>query len=85
MTIGIIKKFTKNDKLLCQVIKLVRQNNYYKLSFLLTSLDYIENCSNFKLLLETDSELAVDDDLVLKSNQIVIPNDLQNHVISLTL
>ena len=85
MTIGIIKKFTKNDKLLCQVIKLVRQNNYYKLAFPLTSLDYIENCSNFKPFLETDSELAVDDDLVLKSNQIVIPNDLQNHVISLTL
>ena len=45
---------------------------------------YIENDNNFKSFLKIDSELAVDDDLVLKSNRIVIPSDLQNHVIQLT-
>ena len=49
----------------------------------MTFLEYIENGNNFKRSLKTDSELAVDDDLVLKSNQIVIPSDLQNHVIQL--
>ena len=32
-------------------------------------------------MLKTDSELSVDHDLVLKSNRIVIPRDLHNHVI----
>ena len=54
-------------KILHQVIKLARQNNL----------------KIFKDFLKTDSKLAVDDNLVLKSNQIVIPSDLQNHVISL--
>ena len=39
-------------------------------------MEYIENRNNFKHFLKTDSELAVDDDLVWKSNQIVISSDL---------
>ena len=39
LTIDIIKKFTKNDKLLHQVMKLVRQNNSYKLNKPLTFLE----------------------------------------------
>ena len=33
--------------------------------------------------MKTGFELRVDDDLVLKSNRIVIPTDLQNHVVPL--
>ena len=33
--------------------------------------------------MKNDSKLTVDDDLVLKSNRIVIPSDLQNHFIPL--
>ena len=33
--------------------------------------------------MKTDSELTVDENLALKSSQIVIPRDLQNHVIPL--
>ena len=83
LTIDIIKKFTKNDKLLHRVIKLARQNSRYKLNKSLTSLEYIENRNNFKHFLKTDSDLAVDDDLVLRSNRIIITSDLQNHVIPL--
>ena len=59
-----IKKFTKNYKLLHQVKKLARQNNCYKLNKPLTFLVQIESCNNFKHFLKTDSELAVEDDLV---------------------
>ena len=55
-----------------------------KLNKPLTFLENLENRNNFKHFFKTDSELAVDDDLVLKSNRIVIPSDLQNHVIPLT-
>ena len=34
--------------------------------------------------MKTDSELTVDDDLMVKSNRIVILNDIQNHVISIS-
>ena len=80
LTTYIIKKFTKNDKILHQVIKLAKQSNCYQLNVPLTFLEYIENRNKF---LKIDSELAVYDDLVLKSNRIVIPSDLQNHVIPL--
>ena len=49
----------------------------------MTFLNYTENRCTFKHILKADSELTVDDDLVLKSNRIVIPSDLQNHVIPL--
>ena len=45
--------------------------------------EYIENCDSLKHYSRIASELTVDDDLVLKSNRIVIPAELQNHVISL--
>ena len=83
LTINIIQNFIKNNKLLYQVIKLARLNNCYKLNKPLSFLEYIDNCNNFKHFLKTDSELTVDDDLVLKSNRIVIPSDLQYHVILL--
>ena len=73
----------KNDKFSHQVIKLVRQNDCYKLNEPLTLIENIENRNNFKHYLKTDSELTIDDDLVLKSNRIVIPSDLQNHFIPL--
>ena len=73
LILDIIKKASKN----------ARENNCYKLNKPLTFLKYIENCNTFKHFLKTDSELTVDDDLVLKSNQIVIPSDLQNYVIPL--
>ena len=60
-------KATKNDKFLHQIIKLARQNNSYKLNKPLTFPDYTEDCNTFKTFLKTDSELIVDDDLVLKS------------------
>ena len=66
-----------------QVLKLARLNNCYKPNKPLTFLVYIDNCNNFQHLLKTDSKMAVDDDLVLKSNQIVIPSDFQNHAIPL--
>ena len=62
LTIDIMKKATKNDKLLHQAIKLARQNNYYKFNKLLTSLKYIENRNTFKYFLKTYSELIEDDD-----------------------
>ena len=65
-------------------MKLPKQNNGYKLNEPLTFLKYIENHNNFKHILNTDSELAVYSYLVLKSNRIVIPSHLQNHVIPLT-
>ena len=34
--------------------------------------------------MKTDSELTVDDDLMVKSNRIVVLNDIQNHVISIS-
>ena len=40
---------------------------------------FIKNHNAFKLFLKADSELTVD--LVLKSNRIVIPSDLQNYVV----
>ena len=83
LTIDIIRKFTINDKILHQVIKFARQNNCYKLNKPLIFLEYIENRNNFKHFLKTDFEVAVDDDLVWKSNRIVIPSDLQNHVMPL--
>ena len=43
-------------------------------------LSYIQNHNKF---LKTGSELSVDDDLLLKSNRIVIPSDLQNDGIPL--
>ena len=58
-----IKKLTKIDKILHQVLKLARQNNCYKLNKPLTFLEYIQNCNNFKHFLKKDSELAVDDDV----------------------
>ena len=73
LILDIIKKASKN----------ARENNCYKLNKPLTFLKYIENCDTFKHFLKTDSELTVDDDLVLKSNRIVIPSDLQNYVIPL--
>ena len=48
LTIDITKKFTKNDKLLFQVIKLVIQNNCYKLNKLLAFLECNEDRINFK-------------------------------------
>ena len=83
LTIDIIKKFTKNDKLLHQAIKIARNNNCYKISKPLIFLEYIENHNNFKHFLKADSELAVDNDLVLKSNRIVIPSDFQNYIFPL--
>ena len=80
LTIDIIMKAAKTDKLLHQVIKLVKQNNCYKLNNPLTFLEYIENHNTFKQFLKTDFELRVGHDLVLKSNRIVIASDLQNHV-----
>ena len=47
----------------------------------MTFLNSTENRHTFKHILKADSELTVDDDLVLNSNRIVIPSDLQNHVI----
>ena len=38
----------------------------------------------FKYFMKTDSELTVDDDLMVKSNRIVVLNDIQNHVISIS-
>ena len=76
-------KATKNDKLLRQVIKLARQSNCYKLNKPLNFLEYIENRNTFKHFLKTDSELTVDDDLVLKSNRTVIPSGLQSYVAQL--
>ena len=58
-----IKKATKHDKLLHQVIKLARQNNFYKLNKRLTFLEYIENRNASKYILKTDSEMTEDDDL----------------------
>ena len=81
--IDIIKKATMNHNLLHVVIKLARRNNCYKLNKPLTFLNYTENRNTFKHFLKTDSELTVDDDLVLKSNRIVIPSELQNHVVPL--
>ena len=75
-------KATKNDKSVHQVIKLARQD-CYKRSKPLIFLKYIANRNIFKHFLKTDSKLTVDDDLVLKSNRIVISSDLQNHVIPL--
>ena len=83
LTIDIIMKATKNDKLLHQVIKLARQSNCYKPNKSLTFLEYIENRNTIKHFLKTDSEVTVDGNLVLKSNRIVIPTDLQSHVIPL--
>ena len=59
LTIDIIMKTTKNDKLLQQVIKLARQGNCYKLNKPLTFLEYIENHNTFNHFLKTDSELSV--------------------------
>ena len=82
LTIALIMKATKNDKPLHEVTKLARQNNCHKA---LTFMEYIEKRNNFKHFLKTDPELTVDDDFVLKSNRIVIPSDLQNHVFLLAL
>ena len=41
----------------------------------MTFLDYIEDCTSFQHFWKTDSELAVDDDLVLKCSCIVISSD----------
>ena len=49
----------------------------------MTFLEYIEDCNSFQHFLITDSELAVDDDLILKCSCIVISSDLYNHVIPL--
>ena len=70
-------KATKNDKFLHQFIILARQSTVKPLTFL----EYIENRNTFKHFLKTDSRLTVDDSLVLKSNRIVIPSDLQNNVV----
>ena len=83
LTIDIVKKATKNNKLSHQVIKLARQNNLHKINESFTFLRYTESRNTFKHFLKTDSELTVDDNLALKSSQIVIPRDLQNHVIPL--
>ena len=80
LTTDIIKKFTKNDKLLHRVIKLAKQNNGNKLNVPLTFLEYIENRNES---LKTDCELVSDDDLVLKCNWLVIASDLQKHVVPL--
>ena len=45
----------------------------------MTFLDYTEDCTSFQHFWKTDSELAVDDDLVLKCSCIVISSDLYNH------
>ena len=91
LTIDIIKKATKNQnqKLLHQVIKLTRRNNCCKLNRPLTLLSYTENRKTFKHFLKTDSKLTIDDDLVLKTNRVVIPSEIQvihvqiNHFIPL--
>ena len=49
----------------------------------MTFVNYTENRNTFKYLLKTDSELTVDDDLVLKSNRTVIPSALRKHAIPL--
>ena len=77
-----MKKFTKNDELFYQVIKLARQNNCYKLNKPLTFLKYIEDRNNFKHFLKTDYELAVDNDLMLKSDRTVIVSDLHIQCLS---
>ena len=82
LTIDIIKKATKNDKLLHQVIKLARRNTCYKINKPLISLNYTKNLNTFKHFSKSDFELTVDD-LVLKSNRIVIPSEPQNHVVPL--
>ena len=69
-------------QLLHQVIKLARKNNCYKLDKPLIFLKYIEN-RNTSDILKTYADLILDDDLVLSSNRIVIPSDLQNHVVTL--
>ena len=66
------RKAIKNDKLLHEVKKLTRQNNINKLNKLLAFLEEIEKLTTFKCFLKTNSELTVDDDLVLKSNRIVM-------------
>lgn len=48
LTIDNIKKATAHDKLLHQVVKLARQNNFYKLNKLLNFLEYIESCHSFQ-------------------------------------
>ena len=65
MHLPYFKKFTKNDELLHQVIKLGSQNNCYKLNKLLTFLENIEDRYNFKHFLKTDFALTVDDCLSL--------------------
>ena len=74
--INLSRKPSKNKKLLHQVIKSETQNSCYKHNKPLTCLECTENRNTFKHFLKTDSELAVDDDQVLKSNWIVIPGDL---------
>ena len=69
-------------QLLHQVIKLARKNNCYKLDKPLIFLKYIEN-RNTSDILKTYADLILDDDLVLRSNRIAIPSDLQNHVVTL--
>ena len=81
LTLEIIKKPSKNHKVLHQVIKLARRNNSYNLNKPLTFLNYTENRNAFNHSLKVDFRLPVDYDLVLKSNQIVIPSEFQNHVI----
>ena len=72
-----VRELTHYVKLLHQVIKLARRTSCCKLDY------YTENRSSYKSFLETDSELTVNDDLVLKSNRIVTPSDLQNYVVPL--
>ena len=84
LTMAIIKKTTKNHKLLHQVIKLAGRNHCCKLNKLLTFLNYTKNRNTFKHFLKSNSKLTGDGDLVLKSNRIVIPAEPQNHVIQLS-
>ena len=51
LTLDIIKKATKNDKLLHQALKSARQNNCYELNKSLTFLEYMENRNNFQYFL----------------------------------
>ena len=81
--VDILKKDLLKVKELIHYVNFVADDNSYKRNKLLTFLEYIENHNTFKQFLKTDSELILDDDLMLKFNRIVIPGDHQNHFIPL--
>ena len=81
--VDIVTKDLLKVKELIHYVNFLADYNCYKLNKPLTLLGYIENRNTFKHFLKNDSELTVDDVLVLKLNRTVIPSDLQNHVVPL--